>query len=43
METYEGGERRWKRGWGTGNGNGDGGRGEVITRKEMTAALTGNG
>ena len=42
-ETCEGRERRWERGWGTGNGNRDGGWGHVITRKEMTAALTGNG
>ena len=30
-------------GWGTGTGNGDGERRRVITRKEMTAALTGDG
>ena len=30
-------------GWGTGTGNGEGERRRVITGKEMTAALTGDG
>ena len=31
------------RGWGRGTGNGVGKLGQVITRKEMTAALKGDG